>query len=308
MLWGRLLVRMLTYHEFKTDRSTLVGFFINRINAQLTIIGCLSCSIFTFGGAPWNTSLTGLAVTLCVNGFFLAIYDVGSNVWIMNVWGDLSSPFIQILHFMFGVGSILGPLLAKPFLVNDELLELSNNDTQCNSSGTVNNSTDICAEEEIMVQWPYLIVSLYTLVTVSIFAIVYFRSNEVDLSSSKVVDEVTDSSKINPKWRLINICISTVFCHFMFALELIVGSFLMTFVVNCDLKLDKPTGALMNSVFWFAFTVARLPGIYISKKFGLETTIIINLILTALANFILVPFGNSSVIALWCGLALIGED
>jgi len=223
----------------------------------------------------------------------------------MNVWGDMSSTFIQILNFMFGVGSILGPLLAKSFLVNDESLELSTNVTNFKSNTDANSTTYF--KEEIMVQWPYMIVSAYTLVVVSIFAIVYIRSSEADLSSTKVVEEEIDSTKISPKWRLICVCVSTLFCHFMFALELIVGSFAMTYVVNCDLKLDKPTGALMNTVFWLTFTVSRIPAIWISRKFGLETTIVINLVITVLANCILVPFGNSNVNALWCGLALIGE-
>ena len=56
----------------------------------------MAVSIVTFTIAPWNTTLIGLCATLCVNGFFLGAYDVGTNVWVMNAWGDRSPPFIQV--------------------------------------------------------------------------------------------------------------------------------------------------------------------------------------------------------------------
>ena len=35
----------------------------------------------------------------------------------LNLWGKESPIFMQTLHFMFGVGAMLIPLIAQPFLI-----------------------------------------------------------------------------------------------------------------------------------------------------------------------------------------------
>ncbi|CAI9732116.1 Hypothetical predicted protein [Octopus vulgaris] len=38
------------------------------------------------------------------------------NVFCMRIWGQQSGPYIQAMHFAFGIGAFIAPLLAKPFL------------------------------------------------------------------------------------------------------------------------------------------------------------------------------------------------
>ena len=202
---------------------------------------------------------------------------------------------------MFGIGAIAGPLIAKPFLVNTDSPEL------VDQHATANITQQVVNREDLMVQWPYVITSVYTFITVSCLAMVYFRTRKSDTTPTKLTETVVDTTKVNAMWRLVVIIVSTIFCHFYFALQLVSGTFLMAYVVKCDLHVDKSSGALMNSLFWVTFTVFRLPSIWIMKKIGLEKSIIVNLVITVFANIVLVPFGNSNIYALWIGMALIGK-
>lgn len=43
----------------------------------------------------------------------------GGNIYCIQIWGKNSGPYMQTLHFCFGVGAFIAPLLAKPFLSAD---------------------------------------------------------------------------------------------------------------------------------------------------------------------------------------------
>jgi fucose permease len=46
----------------------------------------------------------------------IALYFSGGNVLCLDLWGRNSGPFMQALHFSFGLGAFVAPLLAAPFL------------------------------------------------------------------------------------------------------------------------------------------------------------------------------------------------
>ncbi|XP_023240015.1 uncharacterized protein LOC111638531 [Centruroides sculpturatus] len=53
-------------------------------------------------------------VNLCLA--FFALYLTGGNVWCLDLWGKKSAPFMQTMHFCFGLGAFIAPLVAEPFL------------------------------------------------------------------------------------------------------------------------------------------------------------------------------------------------
>ena len=40
----------------------------------------------------------------------------GGNVFCIRIWGHQSGPYLQAMHFTFGIGAFIAPLLTKPFL------------------------------------------------------------------------------------------------------------------------------------------------------------------------------------------------
>lgn len=43
----------------------------------------------------------------------------GVYVWLVGIWRDHVSPAIQLLHLMYGIGALVAPLIAEPFLSSE---------------------------------------------------------------------------------------------------------------------------------------------------------------------------------------------
>lgn len=77
------------------------------------VFGCLHASI------PWIRSLS----LLCVFGFLSGVgagnYNAVATTWLMEMWSGrkVLGPLMQALSLMYGVGAILGPLVARPFVM-----------------------------------------------------------------------------------------------------------------------------------------------------------------------------------------------
>ena len=70
----------------------------------------LLCSL-TLVLTPLVTSLALLALVMVLMGFGQSGLDVGSNTLLGWVYGDKVGPYMNILHFSFGLGAITAPLV-----------------------------------------------------------------------------------------------------------------------------------------------------------------------------------------------------
>lgn len=214
-----------------------------------------------------------------------------------------------MLHFFFGIGSIIGPLIAKPFLLltdkdsdfSPELLQyVPLNGTEPSVSPSP------FPPEAVRIQYTYAIVSVYTLIVTSIFAGIYFKRPENEPHPSKAITDPTKETPYNPRARLLVIVMATVFLHFYFALEIVFGCFLTAYVVKSDLHMDKAQGAFLSSVFWATFTFFRIPSIFIIKLIGFTKSITSNLTLMVAGAAVLLSLGGHSYWAVWLGIILMG--
>lgn len=54
-----------------------------------------------------------------VIGLVSGAADTSVNVWILDIWGDQSAPYVQALQFFWALGFIVSPLISTPFLQQD---------------------------------------------------------------------------------------------------------------------------------------------------------------------------------------------
>lgn len=249
----------------------------------------------TIASTPWTTNVIALCAVLFVNGTFLGVVEATGTVWTIVTWNEMSSPFIQILYFMFGVGAIIGPLVTKPFLISETIQTISFNKS----------SISTIVEQELQVQWPYTITAIVTVLATAAFIVVY-NLTPLTKSESLNSDDNTVDMHIQPTSRLVMIGLGTLFCHFYFATTIVSGTFYFLYATECDLQILKDTATLMVSVFWISQTVFRIPSIYIGGMIGLFNSIVVQLIVVMLANGILLPYGNINIYALCIGMALLG--
>jgi FHS family Na+ dependent glucose MFS transporter 1 len=71
---------------------------------------------------PISHSLALLLFAMFLNGLAASILDVGCNTLLMWTYGEKAGPFLNGLHFFFGVGSLIAPLLfAQVLLVTGDI-------------------------------------------------------------------------------------------------------------------------------------------------------------------------------------------
>ena len=143
-----------------------------------------------------------------------------------------------------------------------------------------------------------------------------------DLDTKDVFKKCTNTSSLSPEiiktqqatdkknspefYKVTVVAILMLFVHIYNGLLLGFGSFLVTFVVESDLKLSKQVGTEMTSCFWGFLTFWRLATIFYIEYVGNKANIIFSLTVVVIGNIIVVPFGESYEICLWVGVALIG--
>lgn len=101
--------------------ALLGGVLFDCLNRQLLLFCTLLVSSVATIAIPWSFTLVLLATMFALQGTTMGILDTGGNVFCIQLWGKKNAPFIQTLHFAFGIGAFVAPLLAKPFLSSSVL-------------------------------------------------------------------------------------------------------------------------------------------------------------------------------------------
>ncbi|GIY34516.1 major facilitator superfamily domain-containing protein 4A [Caerostris darwini] len=69
---------------------------------------------------PFCQALWILTFVLAVMGFFMGTIDTVANVSMIRIYGKDVSPFLQALHFFYGAGAFISPMIAQPFLLSED--------------------------------------------------------------------------------------------------------------------------------------------------------------------------------------------
>lgn len=92
------------------------GFLFNCYNRQFLLFLALLATAIGVLVMPFCRVLATLMACTCVTGVTMGLLDTGGNVWLLDLWGRKSAPFMQTMHFCFGLGALVAPLVAQPFV------------------------------------------------------------------------------------------------------------------------------------------------------------------------------------------------
>ncbi|XP_054721316.1 sodium-dependent glucose transporter 1-like [Uloborus diversus] len=222
---------------------------------------------------PFSRDVVTLVAVMAVSGSVMGALDTGANVWCLNLWSGDNSPYFQALHFLFGIGAFLAPLVAEPFLdKNNETLEILNTSYAAN---------------------------IITLLFLSLFC--FANDNEC-------AKEKRNVQYSNPHFCITVLIISLTFLLLgVYAgIEIGFGQMIATYAVKSDLHLSKSDASYLTSLYWASFTVFRGVGILLAAKFSSLSLILFDFCLMLISGIVLLIFGNSSVAMLWFGTGLLG--
>ena len=230
---------------------------------------------------PLSQTFFQLMASFTVYGFCFGFYEAGCSVYLLQLWHKSASPFLQALQFMFGIGSLLAPVIARPFLNSSSLM------------------------------YPYAaLAGLILLNSVLFFATWYFLSTK-DCSDSCDTKANEDDSLLSRdamprKWQRLTVVLTFLFMHIYLGIEVAFGSFIMTFAVRSELHMSKGNGALLTTLFWGTFTMTKLAAVFLVQVMTNELIIALSIMLMMISNTILLIFGQESEVQLFFGVALMG--
>ncbi|XP_023211302.1 sodium-dependent glucose transporter 1-like isoform X2 [Centruroides sculpturatus] len=290
--------------------SIVAGVLLDRFRKQLIIVfNCLLIAI-SIAAIPWWTRLLPLIMNFLINGIAMGALDTGNNVYCLDIWKKESGPYLQALHFFFGLGAFIAPLIAEPFLPDSSNNHEKNSTHNSTYFTTVyseldNHSTSNSPNEDgHSIHFPYGILGCYVLfVVISHIIALCIWPKEEKTDRNEATNNIHKSNI--PLYSTI-ISLTALFMCMYSGLEIAFGQLLTTFAVKGNLHLSESTGSFMTSVYWGTYTFARAFSIFLVTCTNLICPILVDLALFIAAGVCLSLFGGSSETMLWIGIAVLG--
>ncbi len=250
--------------------TALSGRLFDRIQNGHRLLGLaqlLSLTLLTI--IPLANSLPLLLIIFFINGLPGGIINTGANTLLMWTHGKKAGPYVNGLHFAFGLGAFLAPTVFAQVL---------------RMGGSYQHA-----------YWALAALAL----PISLF--VMFLPG-----SPKLRDESEESEQRPANLRQIMpmIIIAMLFLFFYVGSELTFGNWIYTYALTLDLA-DATRAAYLTSGFWLSFTIGRAISIPVAAKFKPAQILAVAFLggLAALALVIAVP---NSLAALWAATIAVG--
>lgn len=201
-------------------------------------------------------------------GIMQSNLDVGGNTLLVWLHGNKVAPFMNSLHFFFGLGSFIAPLIIAQSLRGTQTINIA-----------------------------FWIMSILIILPVPFF---------LSLKSPENPDESKSITKENARPKSDKRIISLLIMFFLFfaGAEITFSNWIYTHGLKSGF-LTIETSAYLTSAFWGTFMIGRFLGIGVSRRFTSLQIIWVDLI-GGLSSLLLMLVFPNSVLVLWVCSALIG--
>jgi len=209
-------------------------------------------------------------VLLLVGMFFFGLgqgtLDVGGNINLLWVFQSRVGPYMNALHFCFGVGAFLAPIIIH------NVMNLSNG----------------------ALTWPYWVLSVLFLPGFVGLWLLQSPENPEEL-------EINGNDKpIN--YRLVFLMMALLFIYV--GVETGFGGWIFTYALDVRIA-NEAQASYMNSIFWGALTLGRLLSILVARKLAPSKILIGNFVMAILfLGLILISPRNGTIV--WVTSAGLG--
>ncbi|MGD8398124.1 MAG: MFS transporter [Anaerolineae bacterium] len=260
--------------------SFIGGRFYDRVPGHHVMLAALGLLIVGLVAMPLLPTLALLASAWLLVGFAGGGLDVGGNTLMVWLHGREVGPYMNGLHFFFGVGSFLGPLVAAGALA--------------------------LAGDATRAYWA-LALGLGPLV-LWLARVPGPAGHAADPGAAGAMAEAPaapDTSRSSARGGVVVALIALLLLLYVGA-EASVGGWIYTYAEAMDLA-DAATAAYLTSGFWGALTVGRLAAIPIAARFRPRSILLADL-LGCLASAGLILALPASRFALWAGTLGLGAS
>lgn len=228
---------------------------------------------------------------------------------VMHLWAEKAAAPMHSMHFGFGLGALLAPQIARPFLSGEEDNQTIEEPYNTTMSATETTATSQNLESRIEI--PYSIVGVLIVVFSLVMLGFYIKGPPKGFPIRRNTTNFKNMASPgacgygNVAFGLsLIICISFYFVHVIGG-ERAYGKFLFSYAYELNL-MDKDQASILQSLFWLSFTTGRLLGIPLTKYLPLSVVITGDICLNIFSACMLALFANENVNVLWICTCLMG--
>jgi FHS family Na+ dependent glucose MFS transporter 1 len=251
------------------------GRLYDRVPGHLVLVAMLALMAAVLILVPWIPMLWLLILVWILLGVSGGALDVGGNTLLIWVHGRQVGPFMNALHFFFGVGSFLIPIIVAQAIA---------------LSGSF--------------PWAYRALALLVL-PVALWVALVPSPASPNVTNSQAATErqagAETQQEVDARRTVILICL---LLGLYVGAEAAFGGWIYTYAVALDLS-DVTTAAYLTSAFWGALMVGRLLAIPLAARFRPRSILLADLAGCLVSAGILL-LGSGSVTATWLGAIGLG--
>lgn len=254
--------------------SFLSGRLYDRISGHPLMAAALCLLAILLAGVPLAPVLWLLFLAVLIAGMAGGAVDVGGNTLIVWAYGSSVGPYMNALHFFFGVGALLAPILvAQAFALTDRF------------AGAY---------------WVLALVALPISLWIS-----RMPSPSQDARHNPLPGETASASgaKHAVDGRILVLLVAVLLGLYIGA-EASFGGWIFTYALALNLA-DATTAAYLTSIFWGALTVGRFLSIPIALRFRPRTILLVDLV-GCVISLLALLLGSESWMVTWLGAAGVG--
>jgi FHS family Na+ dependent glucose MFS transporter 1 len=249
--------------------SVLGGRLYDRFAGHPILAALLGIMMVGFASIPFMPMLWILTAVLFFLGIFQGILDVGGNTLLIWVHRREVSPYMNALHFFFGVGTFIAPIiLAQTILLSDDI-KLG-----------------------------------YILMALMIIPILIWVARQPSPSAPDRDEEEAEKGVQNLRQNVIMIIFTAGILFFYVGAELGFGGWIYTYALEMGLA-DETTAAYLTSAFWGAFTVGRLISIPLATRLRPRLMLLIDFF-GCVVGLLTITLLRQSQVGLWIGAMVVG--
>jgi FHS family Na+ dependent glucose MFS transporter 1 len=249
--------------------SVLGGRLYDRYAGHPILAMILGVMILGIALIPFMPLLWILAAVLFFLGAFQGVLDVGCNTLLIWVYRRDVSPYMNALHFFFGVGTFIAPII----LAQSALL-----------SGDIKLG--------------------YILIALMIIPVLIWITRQPSPSAQDQNEETAEKGPQNLRQNVILIVFTATILFFYVGAELGFGGWIYTYALESNLA-DATTAAYLTSAFWGAFSIGRLVSIPLATRMRPRTQMFADFAGCIAGMLIIILFAGSQI-ALWTGTMVVG--
>lgn len=246
--------------------SFLGGRLYDRLPGHPVMGGMLLLMVGMMALAPLMPLLWLLTLVLLALGTAEGTVDVGGNTLLVWVHRHRVGPFMNGLHFFFGVGAFLSPIIiAQAVLMSGDIT------------------------------WAYWILALL-IAPVAIWLL------RMPSPADQTLDE--DGVPVKARVNKLLVFLIAIFFFLYVGAEVSFGGWIFTYTVALNLA-SETAAAYLTSAFWGALTAGRLLAIPIAARFR-PRYILLGDLLGCIISVMIMLLWPGSLVAAWAGTLGIG--